>query len=56
MTDSDTIFQRFFAGLFVVFVLFGAYTYFERSRTLECLSQAQINGAAAVDAVALCKK
>lgn len=56
MSSTDTLFQRFLVGVFVFFIALGAYSYHDRTRTLECRSQAQTNGATAVDAVALCKK
>ncbi len=56
MNSIDSLFQRFMVGIFVLFIVFGAYAYFERGRTLECRTQAQTTGMSAVDAVALCKK
>lgn len=56
MIPMDTLYQRFFVGIFVFFIALGAYAYFDRGRTLECRNQAQTNGMSAVDSVALCKK
>ena len=47
---------KFFVGVFIAMIVFGAYAYADRGRTLECRNSAQTNGATPADAVALCKK
>jgi hypothetical protein len=45
-----------FIGVLLLIVLLGVFLWFDRSRTLECRTTAQNNGASIVDAVNLCKK
>lgn len=55
MIPMDTLFQRFFIGILVAFMLLGVYAYVDRGRTLECRQTALTNGASIEQSVKACR-